>query len=503
MNKNISCLSMVACGAILLWTAPSRSRAQTAPAQIGLFEGHTDVGTVLHAGSAKYEASKRSYTITGSGDNMWAAEDDFQFVWKRASGDVTLTADVAILGSEGNAHRKGVLMIRQSLDKDSAYASVAVHGNGLAALQSREAKGADTYEVISNITTPARLRIIKQGQYFYLALGGRGQTPRIAGGSLRIPIEKSFYVGLGVCAHDKDAVQTVVFSNVGLVTTSPAAGTKPTLYSTLETVPIATATDRKVLLSTPGRIEAPNWTHDGGSVLFNSNGRIKRVPVAGGAPQPIDTGFATRCDGNYGISPDGTLLAITDSSRGGSTVYVLPIAGGAPRRVTQTSPSYWNAWSPDGKTLVFSGERNGRLDLYAIPAAGGAETRLTTAPGRNQNAEYSPDGKYIYFNSDRAGSMQIWRMLPDGAGQEQVTSDNFDNWRPRLSPDGRWMALLSCGKSATTPPQDTDATLRLLSLADRKIAVLANLLGGQWTLGAFPWSPDSNSVAFVSYQLVR
>jgi TolB protein len=503
MNKNIAWLLAVACGALLLYAAPNRARAQGTPAPIGLFEGHSDIGTVLHAGSAKYDASNRSYTITGSGDNMWAAEDDFQFVWKKISGDVTLAADVAILGSGGNAHRKGVLMIRQSLDTDSAYASVAVHGNGLAALQSREEKGADTHEVISNIDAATKLRITKQGDYFYAALAGAGETPRMAGGSFRIPLRGSFYVGLGVCSHDKDAVQTVVFSNVNLATGSPTAGTKPVLYSTLETVPLAATTDLKVLLVVPERIEAPNWTHDGVSLLFNSNGRIRRVPVAGGAPQPIETGFATRSDSNHGISPDGTLLAITDQSRGGSTVYVLPVAGGTPRRVTQSSPSYWHAWSPDGKTLVFSGERNGRLDLYSVPAAGGVETRLTTTQGRSTNAEYSPDGKYIYFNSDRSGSMQIWRMRPDGAGQEQVTSDGFGNWYPHLSPDGRWMVFLSCEKSVKTHPQDTDAMLRLLSLADGKITVVTKLLGGQGTIGASTWSPDSTSLALVSYQLIR
>ena len=502
MNKNIPWLLAAAYGAMLLWGAPSCARAQR-PAPFGLFEGHADIGTVLHPGSVKYDGSNRSYTITGSGDNMWAAEDDFQFVWKKISGDVTLTADVAILGSGGNAHRKGVLMVRQSLDTDSAYASVAVHGNGLAALQSREEKGAGTHEVISNVTAPTKLRITKQGDYFYMALGGAGETPRMAGGSFRVPLRGPFYVGLGVCSHDKDAVQTVVFSNVDPVTASSAAGTKPVLYSTLETVPLKATTDRKVVLVVPERIEAPNWTRDGASLLFNNNGRIERVPAAGGTPNPIETGFATRCDSNHGISPDGTMLAITDQSRGVSTVYVLPAAGGTPRRVTQGSPSYWDGWSRDGKTLVFSGERNGKLDLYTVPAAGGVETRLTTTQARSTNAEYSPDGKYIYFNSDRSGWMQIWRMRPDGTGQEQVTSDGFGNWCPHLSPDGRWMAFLSCEKSLKTQPEDADVMLRLLSLADGKITVATKLLGGQGTIGASSWSPDSASLAFVSYQLVR
>ena len=101
----------------------------------------------------------------------------------------------------------------------------------------------------------------------------------------------------------------------------------------------------------------------------------------GGKPVPIDTGFATRCNNDHGISPDGTLLAISDQSQGDheSLVYTLPIAGGTPQRVTQKSPSYWHGWSPDGKTLAFVGERDGDFDIYTIPAEGGQETRLTTA----------------------------------------------------------------------------------------------------------------------------
>jgi len=61
----------------------------------------------------EYDAAKRSYTIVGSGENMWLANDAFQFVWKKMSGDVTLTADIAFLGKGVNEHRKAVLMIRQ------------------------------------------------------------------------------------------------------------------------------------------------------------------------------------------------------------------------------------------------------------------------------------------------------------------------------------------------------------------------------------------------------
>ena len=122
--------------------------AQTAGA-VGVFEGHNDVGTVLHPGAVEYEVRKKIYTISGSGENMWSTADAFQFVWKKMSGDVSLTADISFLRRTGNEHKKGVLMLRQSLDGDSVYADVALHASGLTSLQFRDEKGAVTRELQS------------------------------------------------------------------------------------------------------------------------------------------------------------------------------------------------------------------------------------------------------------------------------------------------------------------------------------------------------------------
>src|SRR5580692_6858263 len=82
----------------------------------GIFTDHQDVGTVLHPGSVIYDDATHTYTISGSGENMWFGIDDFHFVWKKVFGDVAISANIAFLGEKGNNHRKAVLMIRQSLD---------------------------------------------------------------------------------------------------------------------------------------------------------------------------------------------------------------------------------------------------------------------------------------------------------------------------------------------------------------------------------------------------
>src|SRR2546427_4019930 len=275
------------------------------------------------------------------------------------------------------------------------------------------------------------------------------------------------------------------------------------LYSTLEIITVASM-DRRAIYVAPERFEAPNWMPDGKTLLFNTNGRIEKIPVAGGTPQILDTGFATRCNNDHGISPDGTQLVISDQSQEEhrSLVYIVPIGGGAPRRITQKSPSYWHGWSPDGKTLAFVGQRNDEFDIYTIPVAGGDETRLTTAKGLDDGPEYSPDGQYIYFNSERTGHMQIWRMKADGSNQEQVFSDDYNNWFPHISPDGQWMVFLTYERDVTGHPENKDVMLRLMSLSDKKITVLAKLFGGQGTINVPSWSPDNKRLAFVSYLLI-
>jgi Tol biopolymer transport system component len=275
----------------------------------------------------------------------------------------------------------------------------------------------------------------------------------------------------------------------------------PRLFNTLETVPIASK-DRRAIFVTTNLIEAPNWSRDGTNLFFNSKGRMYRLAVTGGEPKVIDTGFATRCNNDHGLSPDGRQFVISDQSQGDrrSRIYTLPISGGVPRLVAERAPSYWHGWSPDGATLAFCGERNGDFDVYTIPASGGAEQRLTTASGLDDGPDYSADGKFIYFNSERSGHMQIWRMKSSGAEQTQVTHDDWNNWFPHPSPDGKWIVFLSYEPTVKGHPENKDVMLRLLSLETGGIEVLAKLFGGQGTINVPSWSPDSKRLAFVSYQ---
>ncbi len=472
--------------------------------KLGLFEGHSDIGEVLKSGAVEYDATRKRYTIAGGGENMWFGTDAFHFVWKKASGEMAIAATIDWIGAGGNPHRKAGLLIRQSLDPDSPYADAVVHGDGLTSMQYRETPGGPTREIQSNVVAPKRIRLEKEGDYVFMSVARENEALHAAGGSFKIKFAEPFYIGLGVCAHDNNVLEKAVFSNVEI--TAGKAGTtgEPVLESTLETIAIA-STDRRVVYHTRDHIEAPNWSRDGKYFLFNRAGRIYKLPVAGGEPQLIDTGFATRCNNDHGISPDGTQLVISDQSQqdNKSLIYILPIAGGTPRLVTSLGPSYWHGWSPNGDTLAYCAERNGEYDVYTISVKGGEEKRLTTAPGLDDGPDYSPDGQYIFFNSVRTGKMKIWRMQTDGSDQQQLTFDEYNDWFPHPSPDGKWIVFLSYEKDVEGHPPNKDVMLRLMPAAGGEIRVIAKLFGGQGTINVPSWSPDSEKVAFVSYRLVH
>jgi len=496
--------------ACLLCGVAGRLRAQSGNQTIGIFEGHSDVGVVLKPGSATYDSATKSYTLKGSGENMWLTKDAFQFLWKKASGDVALTARVRFPHPGGNPHRKAALLVRQNLEADAVYADAALHGAGLTALQYRLSKGDVTGGIEFNFSSiaeaPQTIRLEKRGNDISMLVSMHGEPLHVSGATMRVPLTGEFYVGLGVCAHDKDAMEEAVFSDVSVEPLTTHAEGTPELHSTLQTISVDRSARRaEAVYTTAGHFEAPNWTRDGRSLIFDQGGQIMTVPASGGAPMPIETGIAVHCNGSHGVSPDGKSLAISCNAKGsaGSQVYIVPLGGGTPRLVTENPQSYFHGWSPDGKTIAFTRPHPGGGDIFTIPVEGGKETRLTTTVGISDDPDYSPDGKYIYFNSDRGGGyMQIWRMDADGSHAEQITTDDANNWTPHPSPDGKTIEFLTYDKSVKGHPANKDVSMRLMSLSDHSVRTIVDLLGGSGSSNTPNWAPDSNHFAFVSYELV-
>jgi TolB protein len=508
-KRPVGVLALALTAELALCFLPGPLHAQGNSAALGVFEAQSDVGSVTPPGTLAYDPSNRQYTIVSAGANLWMTADAFHFVWKKMSGDVSLTADMRFPDTSGspNPHRKAILIIRQSLDADSAYVDAAQHGVGMTALQYRVAKGSTTQDIELNIDSPKRIRLEKRGDTYTMFLSNSGEPLHQVGTSIKLHLQEPFYVGIGVCSHNRDVSEKATFRDVELAPpTSPSEPKPMALYSTLQTITLDDSARRETVVRTiRGRMEAPNWTRDGKSLLFDQDGQIWTIPPDGGQPAPIDTGAATKCTGSHGLSPDGKWLAISCAmpDKPEVRVYVVPSQGGAPRLITQNPNSYWHSWSPDGKTILFVRPNHGALTIYAVPAEGGEERAVTPLDGVSDDPDYSPDGKYIYFNSNRGGgTMQIWRMKPDGSDPEQMTSDDMNNWTPHPSPDGKSVLILSYPHDVSGHPANKDITLRILSVSDKSIRSLVNIVGGSGTDNVPCWAPDSQRFAFVSYQML-
>jgi TolB protein len=465
------------------------------------FDSNSDIGRVAHPGSVKFLQDRCEYAVTGAGFNIWETEDAFQYLWKRASGDWSLKAKIRWVGKGKNEHRKAGWMIRQDLTADSPYADAVVHGNGLASLQFRKTKGGGTEEIKSPILAPAFLWLERHGEVYTFSVSADGKSYHPAG-SISIPLTDPVYVGLAVCSHEDTLSETAIFSDIEMKSLGTPAMQDRLVESTLETLSIETG-QREIIYRTETHIEAPNWSRDGKTLLFNSGGCIYTIPVSGGNPRQLNTGFAVHCNNDHGFSPDGKELAISHDQEGKSLIYILPSTGGTPRLVTELGHSYWHGWSPDGKTLAYCAARNNNYDVYSISVKGGQETRLTDAEGLDDGPDYSPDGRTIYFNSVRTGAMRIWRMNSDGTNQTQITKDDkYGDWFPHPSPDGKWIVFLSYDSSVEGHPANKDVALRIMPVSGGEPRILTQLFGGQGTINVPSWSPDSKRIAFVSYRLI-
>jgi hypothetical protein len=226
------------------WAQPgSATHTQVAPPQdfhrpsrnfetpIGIFDGQSDIGGAIVPGSARYDAGSKQYTVNSAGYNIWYTRDEFHYLWKKMSGDVSLASDISFPDPAGYGDRKAVLIIRQDLEDDSKEVLVALHGEGMIQLARRPEKNVRIkdieYRIGSRGDRPGgkspdslvgisakRIGIEKRGDSFALFVSLDGEPMHQFGAPMTLHIDAPFYVGIGFCSHLPDKSDTAVFSNV-------------------------------------------------------------------------------------------------------------------------------------------------------------------------------------------------------------------------------------------------------------------------------------------------
>jgi hypothetical protein len=189
---------------------------------IGIFQGQSDVGGALTPGSASYDASTKRYTIKSAGYNIWYSRDEFRYLWKKMSGDISLAADVTFPDPEGYNDRKAVLVIRQNLDDDSKEAVTGEHGTGMIHLAQRPERGALMTDMQFRFggtlakVKAKRIGIEKRGDSIAIFISLEGEPMHQFGPPITLHFDEPFYVGIGFCSHLPDKLDTAVLSNVVL-----------------------------------------------------------------------------------------------------------------------------------------------------------------------------------------------------------------------------------------------------------------------------------------------
>ena len=449
-------------------------------ASLGAFDGHGDVGSPKIAGSAVYNAVSQEYALSAGGVNMWAQRDEFQFVWKRMTGDFILQARVELLGKGVEPHRKAGWMIRQGQEADAPYVDAMVHGEGLTSLQFRRTKGAITEQKEMTIKGPDVIQLERKGGTYIFSAAKWGDPFTVVEVS-DVTLGDEVLVGLALCSHNPEVTERAVFRDVRI--TRPAKDTfvpyRDFIGSVLEILDLETG-HRQIVHSSAQPFEAPNWTPDGGALIFNRSGRgegwggLYRFDLAtrqatldrhrrGQPQQQRSRPLVRRLDDRPERSEPGVRRALDRLHRADR------------RRRAEADHHAVAVLSPQ----LVAGRQGSDLHRRAqqrvrhLPHPGRRqrpEVNLTNTTGLDDGPEYTRDGQYIYFNSARTGTMQMWRMKPDGKDQEQITNDEYNNWFPHISPDGKWIAIISFTKdvSATDHPYYKRVYLRLMPIDRRR-----------------------------------
>ncbi|WP_416307812.1 TolB family protein [Neptunicella sp. SCSIO 80796] len=476
------------------------------------FDQQLSVGNPVITGSASYDPQSQQYRIKGAGANMWFKQDQMHYLYKQLRGDFILRTQVAFIGEGVDPHRKIGWTVRNNLDTSSAQVTGVVHGDGLTSLQFRRQQGQDTEQIVSEITQADILQLERRGNTYIFSAAPYGE-PLQSVQVKNVELGDNPYIGLFVCSHNPQVVEQAVFSNVRIIT--PAAPDfKPYqdyIGSNLELMDVQSGR-RKIIHSAPNSLQAPNWTHDGSTLIYNAEGKLYNYDLASGNISELNTGFATDNNNDHVLSWDGKQIAIShhnpDDERR-STAYILPLGGSDnPVQINKTGAghTFLHGWSPDDKNLIFTGQRDNKWNIVKINIATGQETLLTDNNYLDDGSEYAPDGEHIYFNSTRTGSMKIWRMKADGSEPTQLTFDEYNDWFPHISPDGKQMIMLSYlpDVAADDHPFYRQVYLRMMPTdLSRTPKVIAYIYGGQGTINVPSWSPDGKTVSFISNSMIE
>ncbi|MHC4116802.1 MAG: LamG domain-containing protein [Planctomycetota bacterium] len=158
-----------------------------------------------------------TFTMTGSGADVWGTSDEFHFAYKTLSGPGTIVARVDSVEVTHNWAKAGV-MIRETLDADSKYAFAVVSAASGAAFQGRTDAATSAFGTTeAGIAAPILVKLERDVAGFFTvshSTNGSSWTQVQGSTPTNIPMASDVYIGLAVTSHNAAATCEAKFSNV-------------------------------------------------------------------------------------------------------------------------------------------------------------------------------------------------------------------------------------------------------------------------------------------------
>ncbi|RED64836.1 Ig-like domain-containing protein [Cohnella lupini] len=209
----------------------------TDPSPGGLPEpfGNQDIGSVGIAGSASYDELTDTYSLQGSGADIWGTADAFQYAYRPWTGDGQIVARVSGI-SNGVAWTKTGVMIRENVSPQSRHALVAVTpNNGVVFSDRLEPGGASTLATgTTGVTAPYWVKLVRAGNYVSSYSSYDGTTWTLIKKEL-VNLPQTVYFGLALTSHSNTRLTTATFDHVAIGEVPPPESTFAPFPGTLET----------------------------------------------------------------------------------------------------------------------------------------------------------------------------------------------------------------------------------------------------------------------------
>ncbi|HEX8091020.1 MAG TPA: winged helix-turn-helix domain-containing protein, partial [Blastocatellia bacterium] len=257
--------------------------------------------------------------------------------------------------------------------------------------------------------------------------------------------------------------------------TIPTLGGTPTLLSTLQ----------------KGWPELKRWSKTL-TIYYELDGNLFALDLTSKKTTPV-THFdlTSQSPSTFSLSPEEDRIAYADSKNGRRDIWVMPLAGGEPTRVTDDAADDRRpVWRPEGKGIVYSSNRNGIYQICMGYLNGRKPTQITNKDDDNYVSDISPDGSKILFVESREEA-DLYKVEMSTGEEVEITSDlGLELW-PDVSKDGSTIAF-----------QAMSSKVKMVNSSILSMPVEG--LGGQLKLDANGfdprWSPDGSKLGFLRFE---